>query len=102
MRGDGGPIGQQGVPTVLRTFVPEAGVRLDDVVRSLDDRARRDGLTVTAHRDGHCAVTGAKEGQVILVWRGDASANEVRFRALYLPGTQPGPDRCTAEAGPPE
>jgi hypothetical protein len=100
IRGDGGPIGQQGVPTVLRTFRPQANATLDAIVANLDERARAEGLAVGEHRDGHCTVTGADDGQVVMVWRSDPAANEVRFRALYVFGDQPADQRCGAEAGP--
>jgi hypothetical protein len=100
MSGSGGVLGQQGVPTILRTFAVKEGVTLDAMVRSFDDKARREGLTVTVHRDGHCAVTSADDGQVIHVWRADPTQSQVRFRALYLAGNHPQTARCTAEAGP--
>ncbi len=84
----------------LVTFVPRNGTSLGSVLRSFDDRARSEGLVATTHRDGHCAVTSADDGQVVMVWKGDTTANQVRFRALYVSGTQPELDRCTAAAGP--
>ena len=101
MRGDGGPLGQQAVPTVLRTFGPRPGVTLDGLVAALDDEARRQGLAVTSHRDGHCAVTPADGGQVVHVWRSDPTQNEVRYRAIYLYGQDSDAVRCNGEAGPP-
>jgi len=101
VRGDGGPLGQQAVPTVVRTFGPRQGVTLDAIAAGLDDEARRQGLAVSTHRDGHCAVTPAEDGQVVHVWRTDTTQNEVRYRAVYFYGREGDTVRCIGEAGPP-
>lgn len=101
LSGEGGLVEEGGVPTVVRTFVPEEGHRTGEIMAAFDRVAEDEGLEVDVRRDGHCTVKPADGGTIVFVWREDPSAGEARLRAVQVDAPHDREARCLAEAGPP-